>query len=167
MAGAREALDRLRAAGLRVGVVTNQSGIARGLLTADAGRRSTPGSSALLGPFDAVADLPARPDDGCDCRKPAPGLILEAAAELGVDPASCVVIGDIGADVEAAAAAGATGVLVPTAATRAEEVAPRREVAARRSTAAVDLILAGPRWSHGRRDAAAWPRPGRPARQHG
>ena len=61
--------------------------------------------------------------------KPAPGLIRRAAAELGVDPAECVVIGDIGADVQAARAAGARAILVPTPTTRQEEVADADEVA--------------------------------------
>ena len=57
------------------------------------------------------------PGDNCDCRKPAPGLIIRAAAALGVDPADCAVVGDIGADVAAARSAGARAVLVPTGAT--------------------------------------------------
>jgi histidinol phosphatase-like enzyme len=81
---------------------------------------------APVGPF---AYCPHGPGDGCDCRKPSPGLILRAAAELGVSPARCVVIGDIGADVEAARAAGARAILVPTPATRPEEVADADEVA--------------------------------------
>ena len=65
------------------------------------------------------------PADGCACRKPAPELIRQAAAELGVDPADCVMIGDIGADAEAAYAAGARAILVPTPHTRPEETAGR------------------------------------------
>jgi histidinol-phosphate phosphatase family protein len=89
----------------------------------------------LLGPLGPWAVCPHGPDDGCDCRKPAPGLILRAARELGVEPARCVVIGDIGADVEAARAAGARGILVPTPVTRAEEVAAAEEVAPDLATA--------------------------------
>jgi len=83
----------------------------------------------LLGPLGAWTWCPHAPDDGCDCRKPAPGLILRAAEQLGVDPERCVVIGDIGADVDAARAAGARGILVPTPVTRAEEIAAADEVA--------------------------------------
>ena len=68
----------------------------------------------LLGPFGSWAVCPHGPDDGCACRKPAPSLIQQAAAGLGVDPADCVVIGDIGADAEAAYAAGARAIMVPT-----------------------------------------------------
>src|SRR4029450_11462446 len=60
---------------------------------------------------------------GRGAAEPATGLIRGAAVALGVDPADCVVIGDIGADVEAALAAGARGGLGPTAVTQAEEVA--------------------------------------------
>jgi beta-phosphoglucomutase-like phosphatase (HAD superfamily) len=67
-------------------------------------------------------------------------MVLDAAARLGVDPADCVLVGDIGADVEAAAAAGARGILVPSPATRAEEVAQAPEVIADFALA-VDRIL--------------------------
>jgi histidinol phosphatase-like enzyme len=66
---------------------------------------------------------PHAPEDGCECRKPQPGLVLAAAERLGVKAERCVLIGDIGADMEAARAAGARAVLVPTAHTRPEEVA--------------------------------------------
>lgn len=129
VAGARQALERVRAANVRVGVVSNQSGIARGLLTprdvvAVHGRME-----ALLGPLGPLEYCPHGPEDGCACRKPAPGLIERAAARLGVSPGECAVIGDIGSDVEAALAAGARPVLVPTARTRPEEVAAAPEVA--------------------------------------
>jgi HAD superfamily hydrolase (TIGR01662 family) len=142
--GAKEALDRLRARGVRIGVVSNQSGVARGLITRDQVDACMDRLAELLGPFDTVQVCPHGPDDGCTCRKPAPGMVKAACAELDVDPARCVVIGDIGADVEAAAAAGALGILVPTPVTRREEVA----AAGRRAetlTAAVADVLAG-RW---------------------
>jgi HAD superfamily hydrolase (TIGR01662 family) len=94
----------------------------------------------LLGPFDAFCVCPHGPDDGCTCRKPAPGLVRDAAASLGVAPERCAVIGDIGADIEAARAAGALGVLVPTSCTRTEEVVDA-PIVARTLGAAVELIL--------------------------
>ncbi|MFD0658976.1 D-glycero-alpha-D-manno-heptose-1,7-bisphosphate 7-phosphatase [Thermocatellispora tengchongensis] len=106
MPGAREALDRLRAAGLPIGVVTNQSGVARGLIAEPALRAVNARVEELLGPFDVWAVCPHGEADGCACRKPRPGLVLRAAAALGVRPADCVVIGDIGRDIEAARAAG-------------------------------------------------------------
>jgi HAD superfamily hydrolase (TIGR01662 family) len=140
--GAREALDRLRARGIRVGVVSNQSGVARGLITVDQVEACNARLAELLGPFDVVRYCPHGPDDGCDCRKPAPGMVKSACADLDVDPARCVVVGDIAADVDAAAAAGAAGILVPTPVTRRSEVAAAAHTAATLS-AAVDDVLAG------------------------
>ena len=142
--GARAALDRLRAAGLRLGVVSNQSGVARGLLGLADVRAVNARVNELLGPFGTWRWCPHGPDEGCRCRKPAPGLVRAAAADLGVTPADCVVVGDIGADLGAAAAAGARGVLVPTAVTRRTEVTAAT-VVARDLGHAVDLILAGAR----------------------
>ncbi|MFF8940504.1 D-glycero-alpha-D-manno-heptose-1,7-bisphosphate 7-phosphatase [Streptomyces paradoxus] len=141
MPGAREAVDALRTAGVPVGVVTNQSGVARGLLThrdVDAVRLRV---EQLLGPFAVWAVCPHAPEEGCDCRKPAPGLILAACRRLAVPPEHTTVIGDIGADMEAARAAGARGILVPTAVTRAEEAA-EAEATAPDLRAAVRLVLA-------------------------
>jgi HAD superfamily hydrolase (TIGR01662 family) len=123
MPGAPEALRLLRAAGISAGVVTNQSGIARGLLTAEQAERVNRRVDELLGPFAVWQVCPHGPDDGCTCRKPRPGMVLAAARRLGVAPDRLAVIGDIGADVEAATAAGATPVLVPTPVTRPDEVA--------------------------------------------
>ncbi|MGY1786756.1 HAD-IIIA family hydrolase [Geodermatophilus sp. SYSU D00698] len=142
--GAREALDALRSRGVRVGVVSNQSGVARGIITRGQVDACMARLAELLGPFDTLQVCPHGPEDGCDCRKPAPGMVKAACAELDVDPARTVVIGDIGADVEAAAAAGAGGILVPTPVTRRQEVDAAPRVAAS-LTAAVDDVLAG-RW---------------------
>jgi histidinol-phosphate phosphatase family protein len=140
MPGAREALERLRAAGVDTAVVSNQSGVARGLLRVEQVEAVNRRVEELLGPLGPWLVCPHGPWEGCGCRKPAPGLIKAAAGALGVDPADCVVIGDIGADVEAALAAGARGVLVPTPVTRAEEVAAAPAVAAD-LVAAVELVL--------------------------
>jgi histidinol-phosphate phosphatase family protein len=141
MPGARAALDRLRAAGLRLGVVTNQSGIARGLLTpaqVDAVNRRV---GELLGPFDTWQVCPHGETDGCGCRKPGPGLVYAAARALGTEAARCVVVGDIGRDMGAALAAGATGVLVPTPVTLPGEITAAPSVVAD-LPAAADAILA-------------------------
>ncbi|CAM5706377.1 Phosphoglycolate phosphatase [Streptomyces alboniger] len=140
MPGAREAVDAVRAAGVPVGVVSNQSGVARGLLSraqVDAVRRRV---EELLGPFSVWAICPHGPGDGCGCRKPEPGLVLAACARLGVPAGRAVVIGDIGADVDAARAAGARGVLVPTPVTRAEEI-DGADAVAPDLRAAVGLVL--------------------------
>jgi histidinol-phosphate phosphatase family protein len=142
MPGAAVATARLRRAGVLVGVVTNQSGIGQGMITAGQAATVNHRIDSLLGPFGSWAVCPHGPADGCDCRKPAPLLVQQAAAELGVDPADCVVIGDIGADTEAAYAAGARSIMVPTPQTRPEEtvgvpVAPSL-------AAAVQAVLDGP-----------------------
>ena len=138
--GARRALERLRAAGVPLAVVSNQSGIGRGLLREEMVRAVNRRVEELLGPLGPFLVCPHPPEAGCDCRKPAPGLVLRAAALLGVPAERSAVIGDIGADVEAARAVGARAVLVPTARTRAEEVAAAPLVAANLEHA-VDLLL--------------------------
>jgi histidinol-phosphate phosphatase family protein len=140
--GVRRGLDALRAHGIRLGVVSNQSGVACGRLTPADVDAVMARVEERLGPFDDVRWCPHGPDDGCACRKPAPGLLLLAAAALGVEPHRCAMIGDIGADVEAARAAGMRAVLVPTAATRPEEVAAAPERAATFAEA-VALLLRG------------------------
>jgi histidinol-phosphate phosphatase family protein len=127
--GARAAVDRLRAAGVRIAMVTNQSGVSRGLLTEDQVRAVNKKVEEMVGPLDATLVCLHGPDDGCACRKPGPGLVLAAAERFGVRPEQCVVIGDIEADVLAAYNAGARGVMVPNDETRAEEIARAKEVA--------------------------------------
>ncbi|WP_372446272.1 D-glycero-alpha-D-manno-heptose-1,7-bisphosphate 7-phosphatase [Streptomyces chrestomyceticus] len=143
MPGARAALDAVRARGLVVGVVSNQSGVARGLLSGAQVTAVREEVEDQLGPFGVWAVCPHGPGDGCGCRKPAPGLVLAACAFLGVSPARTAVVGDIGADVDAARAAGARGVLVPTPVTRAEEVAAAPEYTCD-LPGAVRLLLYGP-----------------------
>jgi histidinol-phosphate phosphatase family protein len=103
----RASLDRLRGAGLRLAVVSNQSGVGRGLITeaqVDAVNRRV---DELLGPFDGFFVCPHAPEDDCECRKPKPKLILDAARALRVSPGRCVVVGDRESDVRAARNAGA------------------------------------------------------------
>lgn len=140
VAGAREALDRLREAGLLLGVVTNQSGLAKGRFDDDDLHAVHARVAALLGPFDVITWCPHDDGDGCDCRKPRPGLVTRAANALGVEPARCVVIGDTGADVDAALAAGASPILVPNERTLRSEIASAPLVS-RDVHTAVDLIL--------------------------
>ncbi|WP_435768330.1 HAD-IIIA family hydrolase [Nocardioides sp. SYSU DS0651] len=142
MEQAREVLDRLRDEGVRVAVVTNQSGIARGMLEPAQVESVNRRVEELLGPLEGFYVCPHGPQDDCECRKPAPGMVLKACADLGVDPSRVVVVGDIGSDVRAAQAAGAAAVLVPTPVTLGDEVLEAPIVADDLRQAA-DLILGG------------------------
>lgn len=122
MPTAADAVRRARAAGLRVGVATNQPGISTGQLEQAALARVNARVDELVGPFDAWQICTHAKDGGCGCRKPMPGLILAAARHWGVRPEQLALIGDTAADVLAAEAAGARGILVPNAATRRDEV---------------------------------------------
>jgi histidinol-phosphate phosphatase family protein len=138
--GVPEALERLRREGVPTAVVSNQSGLARGLLTRADVEAVNRRIEALLGPLGPWMICPHGPDDGCRCRKPRPGLVEGAAAALGVPAWQCAVIGDIGADVDAARRAGARAVLVPTSRTLPREIAAAPEVAADMA-AAVEILL--------------------------
>jgi histidinol-phosphate phosphatase family protein len=140
--GARRALERLRAASLPLAVVSNQSGVGRGLIDAEAVAAVNRRTEQLLGPIDAWLLCTHAPGDGCGCRKPAPGLVLTAAERLGVRPERCVLIGDIAADAQAAQAAGAGAVIVPTPRTEPED-ARRAPLVAGSIEAAVDQLLGG------------------------
>ncbi|MET9795587.1 HAD-IIIA family hydrolase [Nocardiopsis alba] len=119
--GAADAVALARSRGLSVAVVTNQSGVGRGFLTEEDVAAVDRRIDELVGPFDVWEVCPHREEDDCPCRKPRPGMVVDAAEALGLSPAECAVVGDIGADMDAAAAAGARGVLVPTPRTRSEE----------------------------------------------
>jgi D-glycero-D-manno-heptose 1,7-bisphosphate phosphatase len=112
------ALHRLQAAGWRLVVVTNQSGIARGYYTEADYMRLTAHMQALLAregvSLDLVLHCPHLPDAAitahrrvCECRKPAPGMVLQAAHALQLDLAASVLIGDKASDIAAGRAAGA------------------------------------------------------------
>lgn len=122
MPHAADALALAREWGYAVGVVTNQPAIADGGIDHAQLFRLHERIEELAGPIDGWFICIHGVADSCECRKPEPGLILAASARLGVAPERCTVIGDIGADVEAAQAAGARAVLVPTAVTRREEI---------------------------------------------
>jgi HAD superfamily hydrolase (TIGR01662 family) len=96
---------------------------------------------SLLGPFDIWEVCPHGPEQGCGCRKPSGVMVERASQALGTTPERCVVIGDIGSDVDAAAAAGARSILVPTEVTVRDEVRRAAHVA-RDLAAAVDMVLA-------------------------
>ena len=162
--GVADGLARLSARGFALVVVTNQSGIARGLLDeatlADIHTRM----DEELAPSGVVLDLvlycPHHPDldpgpgqddlawtrARCSCRKPAPGMYVEAIARLGLDPARSWCVGDSLRDLEAGATLGIPGVLVRTGKGRAQEALARErglEVAVVDDfAAAADTVLA-------------------------
>ncbi|MGZ3687240.1 MAG: UDP-glucose 4-epimerase GalE [Bdellovibrionota bacterium] len=117
--GAAEALHALKNAGFRLVVVSNQSGVGRGLIAPDALPKIHHRLESLLRPDRATIDhfelCVHHPDEQCDCRKPKPRLILDAAARLGVDVARSYMVGDKGSDIGAGRAAGCkASVLVRT-----------------------------------------------------
>ncbi len=126
MPGAREALDAIRGRGIRTGIVTNQSGVGSGRISRAQADAVNAEVERQLGPFDIVLTCPHRPDEACRCRKPAPGMIVDACSALDAPIDRCIVVGDIAADIEAANAAGASGILIPN---RATSVADQTTVA--------------------------------------
>lgn len=126
-----QAIRRLNQAGVAAIMVTNQSGIAKGYFTeevlnavnAEMVRQLAAGGARL----DGLYVCTHHPDEGvppyraaCDCRKPRPGLLRRAAADLGLDLPASVVVGDKISDVTTARAVGAAGVLVLTGYGRGE-----------------------------------------------
>lgn len=116
LSGVEGALRRLLGAGYELVVVSNQSAIGRGVLSAE---RVAEVNARLLAYLKAegvaIAGLfvcPHAPDAGCDCRKPAPGLLLQARDRLGLDLAASWLVGDSAKDVAAARAAGVRPLLV-------------------------------------------------------
>lgn len=116
--GSLEAIARLKQAGYTVAVATNQSGVARGFYDLDELRSMHEKMQSLLaemgGQVDYIAFCPHGPDDGCDCRKPLPGLLNQIADHLQVELTGVLVVGDSLRDIESAQAVGACPVLVRT-----------------------------------------------------
>ena len=118
LAGALSGLARMNALGLGLAVVTNQSGVIRGLFDRDRLEEIHQRLKNLLATggvtLDGLFACPHHPDDGCPCRKPKPGLVLQAAAELDFSPAEAFVIGDKECDLELGHRVGAFTILVTT-----------------------------------------------------
>jgi D-glycero-D-manno-heptose 1,7-bisphosphate phosphatase len=114
--GVPEAISLLNRQNFKVVVITNQSGIARGYFTEATLSRIHQYMEEELSKrgalIDAVYYCPHHPDDNCDCRKPKPGLILQAAAELGISLENSWMVGDAARDVAAGKAAGCKTVLL-------------------------------------------------------
>ena len=113
--GVGESLQMLRNSGFAVVLVTNQSGVARGYFTEDFVQRVHARLEEMLSfKFDGIYYCPHGPDDGCDCRKPEPGMIRQAVEEIEIDLSSSYMVGDKSIDVEFAVRAGFPGLLVLT-----------------------------------------------------
>ena len=108
--GALEAVSRLNHASWHVVVATNQSGIGRGMIDMAAVNavhaHMMRSLQTLGGRIDAVFFCPHTPEDGCDCRKPLPGMVLDIGRRYGADLAQVPMVGDTLRDLQAAQAAG-------------------------------------------------------------
>jgi histidinol-phosphate phosphatase family protein len=148
--GVGDALRRLQDAGARLVVVTNQSGVARGLMTkgdvAGLHRRLRALLAECGVKLDRIEVCFDHPDfnGGCECRKPRPGMIFKAARELGVDLGESWTIGDNASDIEAGVAAGTRTALVLTGygrRTREGNAGKKADVVSATVSAAADSIL--------------------------
>jgi D-glycero-D-manno-heptose 1,7-bisphosphate phosphatase len=149
-----DAIRALNRASLPVVVITNQSGIAHGMLTeaivSDIHRELTTTLAAGGATIDAYYHCPHHPEGvvseyarACDCRKPGRALVDLAAKDLGLDPSRSFVVGDKWIDVGLANAVGARGILVRTGYGAAEESTPNARFAA---DAIVDNLAAAASW---------------------
>ena len=169
--GAAEAIRLINASGMKTVVVTNQSGIARGIFTESFVVETHAQLREMLRAEGAMIDAfyfcPHHPTAGwgdylqeCECRKPAPGLLLRAAAELQLDPARSYMVGDTLNDMTAGGNAGAQCILVRTGHGKeaAEELhLPSGKAGAQRETGVIrprpvhiaDDLLAAVKWIMG------------------
>jgi histidinol-phosphate phosphatase family protein len=143
--GALEAIAKLSRAGHPVLVVTNQSAVGRGIMSAeDLNRiheRMLATVEAHAGRIEAFLVCPHAPDDNCSCRKPQPGLLHRARDLFGVDLHRAYLVGDRDIDMKAAAAAGCTGILLANGGSAPGKSEVNVEDTVEDLGAAVDLIL--------------------------
>jgi D-glycero-D-manno-heptose 1,7-bisphosphate phosphatase len=141
--GVAAALRRLNAAGVKVVVVTNQSGAARGYfplsLVAEIHTYLQQLLAAEGARLDGIYTCLHAPEDGCSCRKPQPNLLEQAARDLDLDLSRSYLVGDRYRDVETAANAGVKGILVLTGYGRGEYEYLRATAAVRPVHVAADL----------------------------
>jgi D-glycero-D-manno-heptose 1,7-bisphosphate phosphatase len=149
-----DAVRLLNRADLAVVIVTNQAGIARGIFketfVAEAHRHIRERLAAGGARIDAFYYCPHHPEaaieayrQSCDCRKPQPGLLKRAAADLGLDLSQSFVVGDRWHDLEAGHRVGARGVLVRTGYGKTEESAPQPRVV---PSAVVNNVMEAVSW---------------------
>lgn len=149
-----DAVRVLNRAGLAVVVVTNQAGIARGIFpepfVAEAHRHVQERLTAGGARIDAFYYCPHHPEASvsqyrmaCGCRKPQPGMLQQAAADLDIDLSGSFVVGDRWHDIEAGRTVGSRTVLVRTGYGRTEEAAPKSDL---RADAVVDNLMEAASW---------------------
>jgi len=154
---AAEAIIRMYSMGLKIVVLTNQSGIGRGLFNEESYKKVLRRMVQLLeksgARLDGVYHCPHAPWEGCDCRKPKPGLALKAAKDLGISLSRSFVVGDKRSDMELARAIGSKGILVRTGyGLRTEmEGNPVWDAVADSIVGAVEVIQ---KWVEGEKDGA-------------
>ena len=128
--GTFPALRALATFGAPIVIVTNQAGVGRGLIShtaiEDIHHRMTNALSRRGVRIDGIYWCPHTVDDDCQCRKPKPGMLLGAAAQLGIDLSTSVIVGDAETDIQAGQQAGCSTVLVLTGRGRAAAEAIRR-----------------------------------------
>jgi len=137
-----EALKRLKSHGFKVIIITNQSGIGRGFFSLEQYRAVEAEILRQLGNdlVDATYFCPHVPDDGCDCRKPESGMILQAAREHRVDLKCSFLIGDKESDAECGQNAGVRTIRVRTGLDR-ETIESAADWVAEDLPEAVEIIL--------------------------
>lgn len=122
--GAVEGLQLLHRRGHRLVIISNQSGVGRGLFSLEQLRLVNERLAAMAREIGVelagIYCCPHRPEDGCNCRKPAIGLVRQAAAELGFEPSATVVIGDKASDMELGRAIGAVTIRIIAGGARPE-----------------------------------------------
>jgi D-glycero-D-manno-heptose 1,7-bisphosphate phosphatase len=147
--GSLAAVGKLKNAGFKVAVATNQSGLARGYFDEFALARMHEKLQQELNQLtdtniDLIVWCPHAPDEGCSCRKPEPGLLLQIAEELSADLAGAWFIGDSLKDLQAAVSVGAQPVLVLTGkgkATRDASTLPNNTLVFESLEAATEALL--------------------------
>jgi D-glycero-D-manno-heptose 1,7-bisphosphate phosphatase len=116
--GAIDAIRRLSALGIFIAICSNQSGVARRIVSAHSlamiHRKLFETIQSGGGRVDVIRYCPHGPDDGCCCRKPLPGMILDLNRRFNVSPDRVIMVGDAGRDLESAVRAGVHSVLVRT-----------------------------------------------------
>jgi len=148
--GVARALRNLKAAGYPLVVVSNQSGVGRGLFPESRVHEAMARLREALRvegvELDAIYFCPHRPEEGCACRKPGVALLERAADDLQLSLRRSALVGDKRLDVETAHRAGALGLLVRTGYGRDEEQRSEGEAAERGPDAVCDDLAAAARW---------------------